>query len=193
MLHLTNGYIWIDRGKRSYDATQKKYFELKAEAKNAMRKTKYKIKVKVPVIGEYIYAETVMAKDSEDAKIQAITRAHREEKPWQQDLNLDWDHASTSEMKAETQSQDVWDKIVPLMGKISDRKLAKMLNVSPMTIQRKRLDLGKKSAQKHTKIDWTLWDDQLGNILDKDLAHKIGCHVSTVAGRRREKNIPLKL
>ncbi len=39
-------------------------------------------------------------------------------------------------------------------------------------------------------IDWSLWDDHLGKITDKELAKKIGSSLAAVSNRRKLKGIP---
>jgi len=41
-----------------------------------------------------------------------------------------------------------------------------------------------------TTIDWSKWEDQLGQVTDKELAEKIGCSVAAVTMRRGRLKIP---
>lgn len=79
-----------------------------------------------------------------------------------------------------------WDAQVPLLGTISDRKIAKMLGCSPDTVSLQRKARGICSCLE--KIDWS--SQPLGEMPDPKLAQLLGVPSSTVTTKRVSAGIP---
>lgn len=78
---------------------------------------------------------------------------------------------------------DLW----ALLGRMPDSALARRIGVSHTTVRKRRVQAGIAAFCPHQRIDWDAWAAELSDntISARDLAHRIGCDVSTVRERRR--------
>lgn len=82
---------------------------------------------------------------------------------------------------------DDWNS---LLGTMTDKALAKKLDISDGVVSSRRNGLGIPSFAEANKIDWEKYDDLLGTSHDHVIAERIGVSSSSVGNRRRELDIP---
>jgi len=79
---------------------------------------------------------------------------------------------------------------IALLGKESDRKVAKRLGLAVPTVWRKRVQLGIRALTPKQHIEWTKTRSAvLGKLSDKGLAKRWGAKAETIARKRTELGI----
>lgn len=83
------------------------------------------------------------------------------------------------------------ERTIPLLGKISDREIAKQLGVTDnwVGVFRRKQGVPRLSP---VKYDWAKVDASLGVLSDSEIARTFGASLNAVFRRRTDKGIPAK-
>lgn len=80
-------------------------------------------------------------------------------------------------------------EMTAMLGTVSDEQIVARFNlrITPDAVAARRLSMGIQNITGKTKkVVWSdAWLSMLGDVPDKDVADLVGCHVDTVAAKRR--------